>query len=86
MLGLRMSNLSGFGEAAAAALNRDVSVDESTVTEQSGGGRKRQERRDANSEDESSKLVSTSGGNDLVRTHFVLFFQLCFHLYVLFIP
>ncbi|XP_059645573.1 transcription factor bHLH79 isoform X2 [Cornus florida] len=65
-LGLRMSNLSGFAEAS---LNRDVSVDESTVTEQSGsrgggngGGRK---RRDANSEDESSKIVSTSSGNHL---------------------
>ena len=60
-LGLRMSSLSGFGEAA---LNRDLSVNESTVTEQqSGGGRKRAY---ANSEDESSKLVSTSSGNDLV--------------------
>ncbi|XP_059640939.1 transcription factor bHLH79-like [Cornus florida] len=65
-LDLRMSNLSEFGEAA---LNRDVSVDESTVKEQSGsrgggsgGGRK---PRDANSEDESSKLVSTSSGNHL---------------------
>ncbi|PSS07838.1 Transcription factor bHLH79 like [Actinidia chinensis var. chinensis] len=58
-LGLRMSSLSGFGEAA---MNRDLSVDESTVTEQSGGGRK---RRYANSEDESSRLVSTSSGNDL---------------------
>ncbi|KAA8542598.1 hypothetical protein F0562_023750 [Nyssa sinensis] len=62
-LGLRMSNLSGFAEVTA---NRDVSVGESTVTEQSGsrggGGRK---RRDSNSEDESSKLVSTSSGNVL---------------------
>ncbi|GFZ17505.1 transcription factor BIG PETAL P [Actinidia rufa] len=59
-LGLRMSSLSGFGEAA---LNRDLSVNESTVTEQqSSGGRKRTY---ANSEDESSKLVSTSSGNDL---------------------
>uniref|UniRef100_A0A5B6YQX9 Putative transcription factor bHLH79 n=1 Tax=Davidia involucrata TaxID=16924 RepID=A0A5B6YQX9_DAVIN len=62
-LGLRMSNLSGFAEATS---NRDVSVEESTVTEQSGsrggGGKK---RRDVNSEDESSKLVSTSSGNDL---------------------
>ncbi|XAR50111.1 hypothetical protein NMG60_11004350 [Bertholletia excelsa] len=68
-LGLRMSNLSGFGEVAS---NRDISVDESTVTEQSasrgsgGGGRK---RRDANLEDESSKLVSTSSGNDLNNTN-----------------
>ncbi|KAE9467335.1 hypothetical protein C3L33_00772, partial [Rhododendron williamsianum] len=62
-LGLRMNNLSGFGEAT---LNRDVSVDESTVTEQSGGGgRRKQQRREANSEDESSKLVSTSSGNDM---------------------
>ncbi|KAA8540900.1 hypothetical protein F0562_024962 [Nyssa sinensis] len=62
-LGLRISNLSGFAEATS---NRDVSVEESTVTEQSGsrggGGRKRS---DTNSEDESSKLVSTSSGNDL---------------------
>ncbi|XP_068636842.1 transcription factor BHLH089-like [Aristolochia californica] len=44
--------------------NRDVSVEESTVTEQSGrsGGRK---RRDSASEDESSKLVSTSSGNEM---------------------
>ncbi|KAG9449601.1 hypothetical protein H6P81_009566 [Aristolochia fimbriata] len=44
--------------------NRDVSVEESTVTEHSGrsGGRK---RRDSASEDESSKLVSTSSGNDM---------------------
>ncbi|KAF7134296.1 hypothetical protein RHSIM_Rhsim08G0163000 [Rhododendron simsii] len=64
-LGLRMNNLSGFGEAT---LNRDVSVDESTVTEQSGGGgRRKQQRREANSEDESSKLVSTSSGNDMVE-------------------
>uniref|UniRef100_A0A5B6YQP0 Putative transcription factor bHLH79 n=1 Tax=Davidia involucrata TaxID=16924 RepID=A0A5B6YQP0_DAVIN len=63
-LGLRMSNLCGFAEVTS---NRDISVEESTVTEQSGsrsgGGRK---RRDSNSEeDESSKLVSTSSGNDL---------------------
>ncbi|KAL7222941.1 hypothetical protein ACSBR1_024595 [Camellia fascicularis] len=60
-LGLRMSNLTGFCDSAS---NRDVSMDESTVTEQSGsrsggGGRK---RRDASSgDDESSNL----GGNDL---------------------
>ncbi|EEF52089.1 transcription factor bHLH79 [Ricinus communis] len=57
-LGLRVGNLSaGFGE-------RDGSVEESTVTEQSvGGGRK---RRDFSSEDESSKMVSTSSsGNEL---------------------
>lgn len=81
-LGLRMNNLSGFGEAT---LNRDVSVDESTVTEQSGGGgRRKQQRREANSEDESSKLVSTSSGNDMVE--FTLFFQLFFHLYVCSLP
>ncbi|XP_052182501.1 transcription factor BHLH089-like isoform X3 [Diospyros lotus] len=52
-LGLTMNSLSGFGEV----------VDESTVTEQSGSKRK---RRDANnSEDESSKLVSTARPNDL---------------------
>ncbi|XP_065847785.1 transcription factor bHLH79-like isoform X2 [Euphorbia lathyris] len=55
-LGLRMGNFGGgFGE-------RDVSVAESTVTEQSGGagsgnGRK---RRGVSSEDESSKMVSTT--------------------------
>ncbi|XP_028055423.1 transcription factor bHLH79-like [Camellia sinensis] len=60
-LGLRMCNFGAFAEANS---NRDVSVDESTVTEQSGGGRK---RRDANSEeDESSKLVSTSSAKDLL--------------------
>ncbi|GMQ10399.1 hypothetical protein CsSME_00053413 [Camellia sinensis var. sinensis] len=59
-LGLRMCNFGAFAEANSS---RDVSVDESTVTEQSGGGRK---RRDANSEeDESSKLVSTSSAKDL---------------------
>ncbi|KAK6924926.1 Myc-type, basic helix-loop-helix (bHLH) domain [Dillenia turbinata] len=66
-LGLRMGNfsqtLSGFAETST---NRDVSIDESTVTEQSRsrGGRKRKDVM-ANSEDESSKLVSTSSGNDL---------------------
>lgn len=69
-LALRMSNLSRnsnrFTENSA---NRDGSVEESTVTEQSwsrGGGRK---RRDANSEDESSKIVSTSSGNDLIDSN-----------------
>ncbi|XP_065876798.1 transcription factor bHLH79-like [Euphorbia lathyris] len=61
-LGLRMANFSGgYGDL-------DVSLEESTVTEQSigggcGNGRK---RRDFSSEDESSKLVSTSSsGNEL---------------------
>ncbi|THG07560.1 hypothetical protein TEA_022964 [Camellia sinensis var. sinensis] len=63
-LGLRMCNFGAFAEANS---NRDVSVDESTVTEQSGGGRK---RRDANSEeDESSKLVSTSSAKDLKNSN-----------------
>lgn len=54
---LRMAG--GFGEA-----NPDMtSVAESTVTEQSAPDAKK--RRDANSEDESSKIVSTSSGNDL---------------------
>ncbi|XP_057952598.1 transcription factor bHLH79 [Malania oleifera] len=57
-LGLRIG---GCGEASS---NRDASVDESTVTEQSGS---RGKRRDAASEDESSKHVSTSSGNDLVN-------------------
>ncbi|CAL5362116.1 unnamed protein product [Camellia sinensis] len=63
-LGLRMCNFGAFAEANS---NRDASVDESTVTEQSGGGRK---RRDANSEeDESSKLVSTSSAKDLKNSN-----------------
>lgn len=44
-------------------------VDESTVTEHSGGGgggRTRRKRKESVSEDESSKLVSTSSGNELV--------------------
>lgn len=59
-LGLRMGSLSGFGE-----LNRDMSVEESTVTEQSASRCGDRKRRDANSEDESSKIVSTSSDNDL---------------------
>lgn len=60
-LGLRMGSLSGFDGAA-------ISVDESTVTEQSGsrsggGGRK---RKDLECEDDSSKRASTSSGNGLV--------------------
>ncbi|XP_022727542.1 transcription factor bHLH79-like [Durio zibethinus] len=60
-LGLRMSNLGGYGETSG---HRDGSVEESTLTEQSvgcggggGGGRK---RKDLSSEDESSKIVSTT--------------------------
>lgn len=61
-LGLRMGSLSGFDGAA-------ISVDESTVTEQSGsrsgsGGGK---RKDLECEDDSSKRASTSSGNGLVR-------------------
>ena len=65
--GLRVANLgpnpAGFSETSA---NRDGSMEESTVTEQSagGGGRK---RRDVSPEDESSKMVSTSSANELVR-------------------
>ncbi|XP_043707846.1 transcription factor BHLH094-like isoform X1 [Telopea speciosissima] len=71
VLGLRRhhfgQNLAGFVETTGSGtVNRDMSVDESTVTEQSGSrsgaGRK---RTDAASEDESSKLVSTSSGNDM---------------------
>lgn len=62
-LGLHMSqNLGGFADNSG---NRDGSAEESTVTEHSGsrgGGKK---RKDTNSEDESSKMVSTSSGNDL---------------------
>lgn len=58
-LGLKMGTLiTRLGEPNN---NRD---EESTVTEHSGGGGGLK-RRDANSEDESSKLVSTSSGNDL---------------------
>ncbi|KAF2290928.1 hypothetical protein GH714_016827 [Hevea brasiliensis] len=61
-LRLRMGNLGGrSGE-------RDGSVEESTVTEQSigGGGGNGRKRRDLSSEDESSKMVSTtSSGNEL---------------------
>ncbi|XP_010923316.1 transcription factor BHLH089-like [Elaeis guineensis] len=53
------------GPEASAVGNRDGSLDESTVTEQSGGNWGRRKRRDSASEDESSKLVSTSSGNDL---------------------
>ncbi|KAL4584001.1 hypothetical protein LXL04_008589 [Taraxacum kok-saghyz] len=60
-LGLKMGSfINGFGEAGN---NRD---EESSVTEHSGSGRK---RRDANSEDESSKLVSTSSGNNLSNSN-----------------
>ncbi|XP_010272169.1 PREDICTED: transcription factor bHLH79-like isoform X2 [Nelumbo nucifera] len=73
VLGLRRNhfgqNLSGFVETngnGTVAVNRDLSIDESTVTEQSGSrGGSGRKRRDAGSEDESSKLVSTSSGNDV---------------------
>ncbi|XP_048445423.1 transcription factor BHLH089-like isoform X2 [Pyrus x bretschneideri] len=69
-LGLRMGNLGqSLGGPGDSSVNRDGSLEESTVTEQSGGGgggggggRK---RRDVSSEDESSKQVSTSSGNGL---------------------
>ncbi|CBI15304.3 unnamed protein product, partial [Vitis vinifera] len=63
-----VNSASAIGEPTAgldSSANRDVSVDESTVTEQSGsrgGGRK---RRDVSSEDESSKIVSTSSGSGM---------------------
>ena len=77
MLGLRMGSGSGFvnglidgllSNGLVGTMNRDGSIEESTVTEQSGslggGGRKRRENV---SEDESSKLVSTtSSGNEMV--------------------
>lgn len=70
-LGLRMGSYSGFcGDATAA------SVDESTVTEHSGSrgatASARRKRKDVNSEDESSKIVSTSSANDLVSFNEVL--------------
>ncbi|PRQ16059.1 putative transcription factor bHLH family [Rosa chinensis] len=61
-LGLRMGSLGGgLGESSG---NRDGSLEESTVTEQSGGGGGRK-RKDVSSEDESSKMVSTSSANGL---------------------
>ncbi|XP_057516250.1 transcription factor bHLH79-like isoform X1 [Amaranthus tricolor] len=78
MLGLRMGSGSGFvnglidgllSNGLVGTMNRDGSIEESTVTEQSGslggGGRKRRENV---SEDESSKLVSTtSSGNEMQK-------------------
>lgn len=55
-LGLRMGNLSGFAEATN---NHDVSLEESTVTENSGSRGAGKKPRDANSEDESSKNGSS---------------------------
>ena len=86
-LGLRMANLgpnhlSGFTESSA---NRDGSVEESTVTEQSGGGDGRKKRKEVSSEDESSKLVSTSSANDLLvrlsRFHSLAFVLLLLSLF-----
>ncbi|KAJ4972740.1 hypothetical protein NE237_005914 [Protea cynaroides] len=71
VLGLRRhhfgQNLAGFVETTGSgSINRDMSLDESTVTEQSGSrSGARRKRRDAASEDESSKFVSTSSGNDM---------------------
>ncbi|GAA0154492.1 hypothetical protein LIER_12453 [Lithospermum erythrorhizon] len=69
-LGLRIGGFGNFGDGSTMILNRDLSVDESTVTEQSGSrggvgvglGRK---RKDGVLENECSKLVSTSSDNDL---------------------
>lgn len=81
-LGLRMGslghNLGGFLETST---NRDGSMEESTVTEQSvGGGRK---RKDVSSEDESSKMVSTSSANQLVGFRFFFFFCTWFYSSIL---
>lgn len=72
MLGLRMGLTGGFGSGLIDALmnnnGRDGSIEESSVTEQSGslGGGVGRKRRENFSEDESSKLVSTtSSGNEL---------------------
>ncbi|KAJ4960952.1 hypothetical protein NE237_020862 [Protea cynaroides] len=69
VLGLRSNHLAGYVETRGTGIvNRDVSVDESTITEQSGSrGGARRKRRDATSEDESSKLVSTSSDNDMQK-------------------
>ncbi|KNA14886.1 hypothetical protein SOVF_103210 [Spinacia oleracea] len=85
MLGLRMGSGGGFmsslldgllSNGVVGAMNRDGSIEESTVTDQSGslgggrgggGGRK---RREIISEDESSKIVSTtSSGNELKESN-----------------
>uniref|UniRef100_A0A803M1E5 BHLH domain-containing protein n=1 Tax=Chenopodium quinoa TaxID=63459 RepID=A0A803M1E5_CHEQI len=80
MLGLRMSSGSGgfvsslidglLNNSVVGVMNRDTSIEESTVTDQSGsrgGGRKRRENV---SEDESSKIVSTtSSGNELKESN-----------------
>lgn len=68
-LGLRMT---GFGETTT---NRDVSIEESTVTDQSGSRGAGKKRRDVNSEDGSSKLVSVNinNANDLVVSLSFLF-------------
>ncbi|CAN4088183.1 unnamed protein product [Withania somnifera] len=60
-LGLRMSSFTGLLEAATNSIN------ESTVTEQSGGSRGNVgvRKRDVNSENEFSKFVSTGGANDM---------------------
>jgi len=64
-LGLRMGSLGpNLGGAGESSTNRDGSAEESTVTEQSGGDGKK--RKEVSSEDESSKMVSTSSANDLV--------------------
>lgn len=60
------------------ARDNNSSVAESTVTDQSAGSRGRRRRRDSAplSEDESSKLVSTSSGNDAVIYGFLRFLAL----------
>ncbi|CAA2997777.1 transcription factor bHLH79-like [Olea europaea var. sylvestris] len=61
-LGLRMGSLGGTGEVFGVG---DASVEESTVTEQSGGGVGKRRMDIGNfHEDESSKLVSTSSANN----------------------
>ncbi|GMH01325.1 hypothetical protein Nepgr_003164 [Nepenthes gracilis] len=71
--GFRHSLLGAFLVQTAGAVNLDGSIDGSTVTDQSGclcggGGEKR--KRDAISEDESSKLVSTTcSGNKLKESN-----------------
>lgn len=84
MLGLRMGSGSGgfvnslidglLSNGIVGAINKDGSIEESTVTEQSrslgGGGGGGKKRRENISEDESSKLVSTtSSGNELKESN-----------------
>ncbi|KAI6675294.1 hypothetical protein NL676_003200 [Syzygium grande] len=59
--GLRMGDLSGFLDSQ---MDRDGSAEMSTETEKSGGGGIGRKRKNVSSEDESSKMVSTTSSAD----------------------